>query len=151
MNWVEAESALRLHIETQWALGSYSSMPLVWENENEPVSESYLAVNIEGTYSDKGIYGSVGKRVSVEAGMVFFHCFVPVGGGKQLAISPVVAMMDILELQTVAQFIDIDGANPPTPVHHGIDELDREIPIQQPRGNYYRCSGSVGFIVRSVK
>lgn len=145
MNWLEAEAALRLHIETQWAIGSYASVPLVWENEEETVSESYMMIEIEGVFSEKTIYGSTGKRSSVEAGIVFFHCFVPKNSGKSAAVGPVVTLNSILELQTVSQFIDLEGGNPPSPAQSGSD-----VPEPQPEGNYYRCSGSVPFIVRSV-
>ncbi len=153
MNWTDAETAIRSHVETQWALGAYASMPLVWENEDENVEdmpEPFMVINIEGTYSDKTIFGSAGKRSSIEAGIVFYHAFTQIGAGKALATGPVVSMGDILQLQVISQYIDMDGSNPPSPVYSRRDELDREIINQnQPMGNYYRCSGSVPFIIRS--
>lgn len=151
MNWYEAEAAIKSYIEETWAGSSYASMPLVWENDPEEFSTSYMVVDIEGTYSDKTIYGSVGKRSSIEAGIIFLHVFVPTGEGKEAATKPIVYLSSVLELRTIASYIDLDGANPPTPIHFGIDELDREIPLKQPGGNYYRCSGSVPFIIRSVR
>ena len=154
MNWTQAETAIRSYIEAQWALGSYASMPLVWENEDENVEdmpEPFMLLNIEGTYGEKTIYGSEGKRSSIEAGIVFYHAFTKVGEGKSLATGPVVAMGDILQLRTISSVIDLDGSNPPSPVYSRRDELDREIINQnQPMGNYYRCSGSVPFIIRSA-
>ena len=155
MNWTQAETAIRNHIETQWALGAYATLPIVWENEDNvnttDVPESFVQINIEGTYADKTIYGSTGKRSSIEAGIIFYHCFVPIGSGKALASGPVVTLGDILQLQTISQVIDLEGSNPPSPVYSQRDELDREIINQnQPSGNYYRCSGSVPFIIRSV-
>ena len=143
MDWDDAEAAIRAHIETQWALGSYTAIPLVFENEDAPQSGSYMAVNIEGTFADKSIYGSSGKRASVEGGIVFFHAFVPPGTGKGQATGPVVALTQILELQTIGTGINLEGGNPPSPIDHG-DSLE---PNQQPGGMYYRCSGSVPFIV----
>ncbi len=150
MTWGDVEIALRSHIETQWALGNFTNFELVWENEPEPESDRYMGVYIEGTYSEKTIYGSVGKRSGIEAGIVFFHSFIPMGEGKAEAVGSVVAMADILQLKTISQFIDLEGSNPPSPVYSGRDELDRLIPSPQPMGNYYRVSGSVPFIVRSA-
>jgi hypothetical protein len=70
MNWTQAETAIRNHVETQWALSSFANIPLVWENEDqnvEDIPEPFVVLNIEGTYNDKTIYGSVGKRSSIEA------------------------------------------------------------------------------------
>jgi hypothetical protein len=33
MLWSEAETALRSHIETQWAAGAHAATQLIWENE----------------------------------------------------------------------------------------------------------------------
>ncbi len=153
MNWTDAETAIRSYVETQWALGSFANLPLIWENEDENVKdspESFMMLNIEGTFSDKGYYGSSGKHSSIEAGIIFYHAFVPIGSGKKSATGPVVSMGDILQLKTISQFIDLEGSNPPSPVYAKRDELDREIQNQQqPMGNYFRCSGSVPFIIRS--
>ena len=153
MDWSTAETAIRSFIETNWALGSFASLPIIWENEDantSDVPESFVMINIEGTFSDKGIYGSVGKRSGVEGGIIFYHVFVPIGSGKKVAADPVVAMADILQLTTISGVIDCEGANPPSPVYSSRNELDREIVNQnQPSGNYYRCTGSVPFIIRS--
>lgn len=143
MNWDAAEASIRAFIETAWAAGSYPSIPLVFENEGAATSDTYMAVNIEGIYADKSIYGSAGKRSSVEGGIVFFHCFVPTGWGKAAATGPVRALTQILELSTIDTGINFEGGNPPSPV--GDDPM---LPSpDQPGGNYYRCSGSVPFIV----
>lgn len=147
MTWDEVETSLRNHIETQWALGTYASTELVWENESEPDFPRYMSVYIEGTYSEKSGYGGTGKHASIEAGIIFFHSFVPSGEGKEEAIKSVVTMGNILQLRTIDNFIDLEGSNPPSPAIYGTD--DRLLPNQQPGGNYYRCSGSVPFIVRS--
>ena len=146
MNWLEAETAIRSHIETQWALSAYSSISLVWENEEEIMNNNYMMIEIEGIFSEKTIYGSVGKRSSVEFGIVFFHCFVPINSGKSAAVGPVVAMNSILELQSIESYIDLEGSNPPSSAQSGSDATMQK----QPGGNYYRCSGSVPFIVRSA-
>lgn len=146
MNWLEAETAIRLHIETQWALSSYFNIPLVWENEEEIINDKYMMIEIEGIFSEKTIYGSVGKRSSVEFGIVFFHCFVPINSGKSAAIGPIISMNSILELQSVESYIDLEGANPPSSAQSGSDAATQK----QPGGNYYRCSGSVPFIVRNA-
>jgi len=148
MTWDEVELALRTHIETQWALGAYASVELVWENEQEPDLPNYMAVYIEGVYAEKTIYGSVGKRSAVDAGIVFFHSFIPSNQGKSETVKAVVLMSQILELKVISSYIDLEGANPPSPAIYGTD--DRLLPNPQPGGNYYRCSGSVPFIVRSV-
>lgn len=148
MTWTEAEAAIRAHIETQWALGSYAALPLVFEAE-PPAAEAdhFVAINIEGTFADKTIYGSVDKRSSTEGGIVFVHCFSPIGGGKAAVTEPIDAMVGMLELQTIQSVIKMDGADPPTPVAHG-DDLQ---PSGQPAGNYYRCSSSIPFIVVSTR
>lgn len=147
MNWDDAEAAIRSHIEAQWALGSYTSIPLAWENEDAALSPSYMAVLIEGIDADKTIYGGVGKRASVEMGMVFIHCFVPTGWGKAAASAPVRALTQMLELQTIASYIDMEGGLPPTPTDAG----DLITPNAQPGGQYYRCSGAVPFIIRGTR
>lgn len=143
MDWDDAEAAIRAHIEAGWADGSYAAIPLVFENETAPDSGVYMAVNIEGVYADKTIYGSAGKRSSIEGGIVFFHAFVPIGSGKGQAMGAVVALTQMLELQTIGTGINLEGGNPPSPIDHG-DSLE---PNPQPGGMYYRCSGSVPFIV----
>lgn len=147
MNWDAAETAIRSHIETQWAAGSYSSIPLVFENERADYSGKYIAVMVEANFADKGIYGSAGKRLSIEGGLVFFHCFVESGSGKAAAVAPVRALTQMLELQTISGVIDMEGGNPPSPADHG----DPLTPNDQPKGMYYRCSGSVPFIVRGTR
>lgn len=141
--WDEAEAEIRTYIETQWALSSYSNIRLVFENETIPLENIYVIVNIEGTYPDKPPYGSQGTRFYIENGIVFFHCFAPTGVGKQAATGPVVALKDILELQTIADVIKMEGANPPNPA----DSRDNLLPNQQPGGNYYRVSSSVQFFL----
>src|SRR5260370_42265506 len=103
MLWDEAEATIRSDIETQWALGTYAAIPLVFENETAapPEAPSFMLVNIEGVYAEKSIYGGAGQRVSLEAGLVFFHCFSPAGGGKQAALSPARGVASPLELRTI--------------------------------------------------
>jgi hypothetical protein len=145
MNWPDAEAAIRSLIETEWALTPYAAtMPLAWEAETDVAEEQFVFVTIEGTFGDKTIYGGPGKRSSIEAGLIFYHAFVPTGTGKQLALSAVNAMTGILELRVVQSDIRIEGANPPSPIEMS---PDRDLPRSQPGGMYFRCSGSVPFIV----
>jgi len=146
MNWIDAEAVIRSHIETQWAASAYASMPLEFDNENGIYSDRYVFISVEGLYSEKSVYGSVGKRSSVEAGVVFFHAFIPTGSGKSEAIGAVQTMTEILELQTLSGAIKLEGGAPPSPIEYGA-EFDRGLPRAQPGGAYYRCSGSVPFIV----
>lgn len=147
MYWDAVESALKSHIETGWAGTAYAAVPLVFEND--PPSDlaagatSFVAIVIEGTFSEKGVYGGSGKRLSVEGGIVHYHCFVATGSEKATALARAVAMQAILELQVVSTAIKLDGGNPPSPVDYG----DPTVPNDQPGGNLYRCSGSVPFIV----
>ncbi len=104
-----------------------------------------MGIYIEGIYAEKGLYGSVGKHSSIEAGIIFFHSFTPSGEGKKEAVESVVTMSGILELKTISGAINCEGANPPSPAIYGTD--DQLLPNPQPGGNYYRCSGSVPFIV----
>lgn len=147
MDWDDAEAAIRSHIETAWSAGGWAYIPLVFENENVPYDERYMLVHVDGVFAEKGLYGSVGKRFSVEGGIVFFHCFVPFGSGKAAASAPVRGLTRMLELQVIASAIDMDGGNPPSPADHG----DPMTPQDQPGGAYYRCSGSVPFIVRGSR
>jgi hypothetical protein len=157
--WDECEAAIRSYIEAQWALSAFAAtIPLAWENETAADSASYMIINIEGTYADKTIYGGAGLRSSVEGGVVYFHCFAPAGRGKAAALSPVVAMAGILELQTLSLAIKLEGANPPSPVEvprgsgrRGLGDdptpADPLVPPTQPEGQFYRCSGSVPFVL----
>lgn len=151
MIWTDAEAAIVAQIEAQWPSTAYASMPLVFENENALYETNYVAVFVEGVYAEKSIYGSVGKRSSVEAGIVFFHAFVPTGSGRHAALGAVQAMTTILELQTLGSgAIKLEGGTPPTPVEYGT-EFDRALARSEPGGNYYRCSGSVPFIVTDTR
>jgi hypothetical protein len=147
MNWDAAESAIRSHIESKWAMGSYTSIPLVWENEDAADSPSYMAVLIEGIDADKWVYGGSGKKASVESGMVFIHCFIPRGWGKAAATAPVRALTQMIELQTIAAGIKMEGGLPPSPADLG----DAMTQSGQPGGQYYRCSGAVPFIVLGTR
>jgi hypothetical protein len=142
--WDEAEDAIRNHIETQWALSPYSSIALVFENETAPIEDAYMIIDIEGTTAEKAPYGSSGTRLYIEYGIVYFHCFAPTGTGKQAARGPVTALKTILELQTIADVIKLEGANPPTPAEQSDNLLKNK---QQPGGNYYRVSASVPFFL----
>jgi len=144
MNWDASEAAIRSRIESQWASGAFSSIPLVFENEQAPNSPSYMVVIFEGYDAEKGIYGSVGKRYSVDFGLVLFHCFIPSGWGKAAASAPVRALTQMIELQTISAAIDMDKGLPPSPTDYG----DLLTPAGQPDGNYYRISGRVSFIIR---
>jgi len=150
MDWASAEAALRTHIEAGWAASAYAAVPLVWENTLDDPTETFVAIDIEGTYAEKGIFGSPGLRSSIEAGVIFFHAFTPLGSGKATSIALVETMTNLLELRSIAPGVNMDGGNPPSPVEMR-SMYDRDIPRQQPNGNYYRCSGSVPFIVIDVR
>lgn len=150
MLWEAAEAALRSHVETQWALGAYAATQLLWENETyqpDGKETAFVYLSIEGTYADKGIFGSVGKRASEEGGIVFFSAFVPQGVGRTRATALVQTMTGILELQRVSTAISLAGGTPPSPA----DAADVNIPGIQPGGVYYRVAGSVPFIVTSAR
>lgn len=145
MNWPDAEAAIRALIETEWALTPYAAtLPLAWENEPDVAEPQFVYLSIEGTYVDKTIYGGPGKRSSIEAGIIFYHAFVPISTGKSLALNAVTAMSDILQLRVVQSAIRLDGSNPPSPIEM---TPDRDVPRSQPGGMYFRCSGSVPFLV----
>ena len=150
MDWSSAEAALRTHIEAGWAASAYADVPLVWENTLDDPTPTFVAIDIEGTYAEKSVFGGPGLRTSIEAGVVFFHAFTPLGSGKTTCIALVQTMTSLLELRSVAPGVNMDGGNPPSPVE-GRSMYDRDIPRQQPSGNYYRCSGSVPFIVIGVR
>lgn len=149
MLWTDAEAAIRTHIETQWVAGAYADVELVFDNENDPYGERYVFISIEGVYAEKWVFGSVGKRCSVEAGIVFIHAFVPTGSGKTEVNGIVQAMTSMLELQTLSAQIKLEGGAPPSPVEYG--RFDRELLRTQPGGNYFRCSGSVPFSVYDAR
>jgi hypothetical protein len=150
MDWSSAEIALRAHIEGEWAASPYAAVPLVFENELDDPTETFIVIDIEGTYAEKSIFGSLGLRSSIEAGIVFFHAFTPLGSGKSTSVAMIETMTNLLELRSVAPGINTDGGNPPSPVEVR-SMFDRDLPRQQPNGNYYRCSGSVPFIVIGVR
>lgn len=146
MDWATAESMLKAYVEGQWAASVYASVPLIWENTLDDPADTMVYATIEGTYTEATIYGGSGKRCVIRAGLVFFHAFTPLGTDKQTAVNMVTALTDALELQSIAEGLNTDGGNPPSPIEsRGF--YDRGIPVQQPGGDYYRCSGSVPFIV----
>ena len=146
MYFDEAEAVIRAHIETQWAAGAYSAMPLVFEAEKPAASENYVAVIIDGIRGQGSVYGTTGKRFTIEDGIVYYHAFVPQGSGKAAAAGAVRTMGSILELQTLGTGIKTDKSNPPSPVGYGNDLVD----TAQPDGSFYRVSGSVPFVVIST-
>lgn len=145
MAWTTAEAAIRAYIEAQWALGAYPAVPLQFENDTQTRATTFVHLMIEGLFAEKGIYGGSGKRGSVEHGIIFIHAFVPKGDGKATATNLVDAMTTILELKTLAAGINAGGGDPPSPIDSG--DGPGGLPYPQPGGNYYRCSGSVPFIV----
>lgn len=140
MNWPDAEAAIRTHIETNW-----TGMTLAWENEAAVSADTFMFVAIEGVYADKTLYGGTGKRTSVQAGIVHFHAFIPLLTGKAVALDAVADMTALLELRVLNDGISFEGGNPPSPVEAGPD--DRLVPAAQPGGLWYRCSGSVPFVL----
>ena len=144
MTWDEAEAAIKTYVEVQWAISAYASVRLFWENLDWVEGEDrFLYLTIEGLFAEKTIFGSTTKRMSVEHGIVFVHCFVEKGVGKQSALKMLVAMNQILEIKSISSVIDLEGAAPPSPVE------DDSLIAGRPGGNYFRCSSSVPFIVRS--
>ena len=129
--------------------GRTPAVPLIWENTLDDPSDTMVAVAIEGIYAEKSIYGGAGKRTSIEAGIIFFHAFVPIGTNTVDCIGMVQTMTAMLELRAIAPGINMDGGNPPSPVEFRLS--DRGVPAAQPAGNYYRCSGSVPFIVLDTR
>jgi hypothetical protein len=149
MTWTDAVTALREFITAQWAgTGLADDMPLAWENESGDYASAFLAVSIEGISAEKTLYGSVGMRSSVQAGIVFLNAFVPTGSGIGTAFAAIDLLTTLLELQTLGVAIKLEGGAPPSPVAYG--ETDRDINRPQPGGQFYRCSGSVPFIVIST-
>lgn len=151
MLWDAAETALRSHVETQWAAGAYATTQLIWDQDHhgdkDVTGGPFMWISIEGTYSSKGIFGGSGKRLSVEGGVVLFSAFVPTGTGKSTANSMVQTMTTALELQLVSTSIYCEDGNPPSPA----DPTDVSIPGGQPGGMYYRVSGSVPFIITGAR
>lgn len=146
MNWTDAVAALRAFIEAQWSgAGMAATMPLAFENEAGDYNGSFLAVSIEGVTVQKSLYGSEGMRSAVLFGVVFLNCFVPTGSGTGTAFAAIDALTAMLELRTIGTAIKTDGGAPPSPVAYG--DTDRDIASSQPGGQFYRCSGSVPFIV----
>lgn len=147
MDWDDALAAIRTHVETAWSAGALADVPLHWENEafDGPTPETYVEICVEGIYADKTIYGSVGKRRSIESGIVYIHAFYPTLAGTAGATRAVRLMTQLLELQAIGTdgAIRLDGGDPPTPVQHSTGA----VPTGQPEGNYYRVSGAVPFIV----
>jgi hypothetical protein len=149
MTWTDAVAALRDFITAQWAgSGLADDMPLAWENESGDYASTFLAVSIEGVSVEKTVYGSVGMRSSVQIGIVFLNAFVPTGSGTAAAFTAIELLTTLLELQTLGGAIKLEGGAPPSPVAYG--QTDRDISGPQPGGQFYRCSGSVPFILIST-
>lgn len=149
MTWVDAVAALRVFISAQWATTALSAtMPLAWENESGDYNDAFLAVSIEGVWAEKTLYGSTGRRLSVSAGVIFLNAFVPSGSGTDDALAAIDGLTALLELQTLGTAIKLEGGAPASPVAYG--DVDRDIGRNQPGGQFYRCSGSVPFIVLST-
>lgn len=150
MLWPAAKAALQSHVETQWAAGAYAFVPLIWENKNfQPPGDmsAFVWLSIEGTYAEKGIFGGVGKRSSVEAGLLLFSAFVEAGTGAEDADGMVSALTTMTELQVISNAIYCEGGNPPSPA----ESTTVNIPGVQPGGSYYRVGGSVPFIITGAR
>lgn len=109
--------------------------------------ETFVLCVIEGTFSEKTIYGGSGMRTSQEGGLVFFHAFVPAGTGSAEAEVMVETLTSALELQVLQSRIFLAGAEPAQSGDLG----DASLPGVQPGGAYYRVSGSVPFNVISTR
>lgn len=145
-----AITAIRSHVETAWATGAYADTPLVWANEYPDRTvdlASFVYLSVEGNGSDKTMFGTSGKRVSQEYGLVYFSVFVPEGTGTATATAMADVLIAALELQAIASEIKMDGANPPSPA----DPTEVTVPGQQPGGAYYRVSASVPFNLISTR
>jgi hypothetical protein len=146
MDWATAEATLKSFVDAQWAASTYASVPLIWENGLDDPAATFISATIEGTYTETTIFGGPGKRCVIQAGLVFFHAFTPLGSGKTLAVAMVTTLTHAIEIQAIAAGLNTDGGNPPSPIEtRGF--YDRGMPVQQPGGDYYRCSGSVPFVV----
>lgn len=144
MDWPTAEATLKAFVEAHWAASIYASVPLVWENSLDQPSETMIYATIEGTYTEASIYGD--RRCVISAGLIYFHAFTPLGSGKTQALAMVYTLTTAIELQAVAEGLNTDAGNPPAPIEQRRD-ADRGMQIQQPGGDYFRCSGSVPFLV----
>lgn len=144
MDWPTAEATLKAFVEGQWAASAYAGVPIIWENVLDEPAATFVFATVEGTYTETTVYGT--RRCVISAGVVFFHAFTPLGSGKTQAVSMVYTLTSAIELQAIAAGLNTDGGNPPTPVESRRD-LDRGMPYLQPGGDYFRCSGSVPFIV----
>lgn len=141
MYWHEAEATIQDYIRTQWALTNFAHVPLQFENDPDSKADLFVYITVEGTFAEKSVYGSTGKRFSDELGHVFLHVFGPAGSGKLGLVEMVVTLSNFLELRSLDTGLMMEGANPPSPIMNA----DQTQNGTQPGGNYYRCSGSVPF------
>ena len=145
MNWAEAEEYITDYIRTQWISCPYgSAVQLIFEGEPTVPVVPFIVVNITGVSSDKSIWGSAGKRFSLEHGIVFYHAFVESNSGKRFPLDLICKMGDILQMQVLNSSINMQGSFPPYPVTNSGPQ-DHRVENMKIDGMLLKCSGSVPF------
>lgn len=131
MSMTDAKAAIRAKLEAEW-----QATPIAWPNEgfDRPTQEPWVYVEILGGGSESTVFGSDGKRVARDDGIIFAHVFVPVGTGEAVATEYAVQLGEIFR---VKRFNGISTGAPSVGVgEQGDDD-----------GLYWRVSVSIPFSI----
>jgi hypothetical protein len=103
-----AKAAIRAYIESNW-----TATPIAWQNgpftrpvrpETDPLKGEplpWLYVEIISTGSSGSQFGSTGKRVKADSGLVIGHVFVPIGSDDIDANDTATEFGEMLQLRSI--------------------------------------------------
>lgn len=103
-------SAIRTYLEANW-----SDTPLLFENE--PDAEiipdppaPWVAVEVTGQFLKQIEIGSPGSNTWLEQGVLWLHCFVPIGSGSLVARQHLKNLANLFRDKTVAFVVFSDAS-----------------------------------------
>src|SRR5690606_17138546 len=96
MGMTDAKAAIRDRMEAEW-----TATAVVYPNEHfdRPANEPWVYLEVLGAGADSTVFGSEGKRVARDDGIIFAHVFVPVGVGEALATQYAEQIGEIFRVQ----------------------------------------------------
>lgn len=99
MSMTEARAAIRTRIEQNW-----TATPVAFwgEDYDPPKNRPWVLVERDAVpASESSIYGSVGKRVAQDPGLIIAHCFVPKRTGDDRAYEIAQAFGELFRVQKI--------------------------------------------------
>jgi hypothetical protein len=132
-----AKAAIRAFIEANW-----TALPVAWQNESferprdgDGNALPWVYIEILSTNGDGSAFGSIGKRVKTDTGLVAAHFFYPVGTGDADATAMATQFGEMLQLRSIGT---APAPRMESPMIDGGGSGDDD-------GLYFRVSSSIPF------